>query len=252
MDSQHGATLYTAPRTDVSRTQGGFRTDFNFPGRNHPDHDDHAYGPLATVVESFMDPGTLIPMHVHRNEEIVSWVPAGVMRHDDREGNKLVTDSENLLVMNAGSGFWHEERTLADDPPLRMLQIFVRPHSLGLPPGIQHEPLPDPVDEEWRHVFGPEGSKAPATVRNDVHLYDARLDGGASVTLPESKGYDTYVYVFEGSITIDDETIDKAESGLLVGGGEQQTSVTAQEETVLVAFLINPDAPVTRQGTIGR
>ena len=130
--------IYTAPRTNVSQNQGKFRIHFNFPGRAVPDHDDHGYGPLATVVESFMDPGTLIRMHQHRNEEIISWVPGGVMRHDDRQGNNLITNPEHMMVMNAGNGFWHAEETLDDDPPLRMLQIFVRPHSLDLEPGIQH------------------------------------------------------------------------------------------------------------------
>ena len=96
-------------------------------------------------------------MHQHRNEEIISWVPKGVMRHDDRQGNELVTDPDHLMVMNAESGFWYAEETLADDPPLRMLQIFVRPHSPDLVPDIQHEPIPDSVTGEWRHLFGPEG-----------------------------------------------------------------------------------------------
>ena len=81
--------IHTAPRTNVSQDQGKFRIHFNFPGQAVPEHEDHGYGPLATVVESFMDPGTLIQMHQHRNEEIISWVPAGVMRHDDRHGNNL-------------------------------------------------------------------------------------------------------------------------------------------------------------------
>ena len=51
--------IYTAPRTDISQNQGKFRIHFNFPGRAVPEHEDHGYGPLATVVESFMDPGTL-------------------------------------------------------------------------------------------------------------------------------------------------------------------------------------------------
>ncbi|MFW6000707.1 MAG: pirin family protein, partial [Halorubrum sp.] len=54
--------LFPAPRSEVFQDQGKFRTRFNFPGRNLPDHDDHGYGPLSTVVESFMDPGTLIRM----------------------------------------------------------------------------------------------------------------------------------------------------------------------------------------------
>jgi len=255
--------IYTAPRTNVSRNQGKFRIHLDFPGRALPDHDDHGYGPLATVVESFMDPGTLIRMHQHRDEEIISWVPAGVMRHDDRQGNELVTDSEHLMVMNAGSGFWHAEETLADDPPLRMLQIFVRPHSLGLEPGIQHEPIPDPTPGEWRHLFGPEGGDAPLFVRNEVDFYDCRLDAGATVSLPDRPGRDTYLYVFEGAVTVgpDEEPVGYTESALVTGDGDNEgergeegegVSVIATEDSVLVAFVIDPDAPVTRQGTIGR
>lgn len=243
--------LYKAPRTDISQNQGKFRIHFNFPGRNHPDHDDHGYGPLATVVESFMDPGTLISMHQHRNEEIISWVPDGVMRHGDRNGNDLITDSEHLMVMNAGSEFWHEERTLAEDPPLRMLQIFVRPHSLNLEPGIQHEPIPESIANEWRHLFGPEGSNAPLFVRNDVHFYDVHLETNTSLDLPSKPGWDTYFYVFEGAVTVNGTQFDTTESGLLIDS-DNAVTVTAANEALLVAFCINPDAPVTRQGTIGR
>jgi len=62
---------HTAPRTESSRNQGEFRIHFNFPGRAVPDYDDHGYGPLSTVFESFIDPGTLTRMHRHRNEGIV-------------------------------------------------------------------------------------------------------------------------------------------------------------------------------------
>lgn len=248
--AQSESGIFAAPRTDVSQDQGKFRIHFNFPGRNVPGHDDHGYGPLATVVESFMDPGTLIRMHQHRNEEIISWVPEGVMRHDDRQGNELVTDPEHLMVMNAGSGFWHAEETLVDDPPLRMLQIFVRPHSLDLDPGIQHEPVPDPVPNEWRYLFGPDGSDAPLYVRNDVQCYDCRLEDGASTTLPSRPGWDTYLYVFEGAVEVDEEPVGYTESALVTGAGA--VSVTATEDSTLVAFAINPEAPVTRQGTIGR
>ncbi|QLD84806.1 pirin family protein [Natronomonas halophila] len=245
------AQIYTAPQTDVSQNQGKFRTNFNFPGRTLPDHDDHGYGPLATVVESFMDPGTLIRMHQHRNEEIISWVPEGVMRHDDRQGNELVTDPEHLMVMNAGSGFWHAEETEAGDPPLRMLQIFVRPHSLDLEPDIQHEPIPEQTANEWRHLFGPKGGDAPLYVRNDVAFYDCRLDEDATVALPTRAGWDTYLYVFDGAVTVgEDAHVGFTESALVTDG--EDVAVTATEESTIVAFCINPEAPITRQGTIGR
>jgi len=242
--------IYTAPRTDISQNQGKFRIHFNFPGRAVPDHDDHGYGPLATVVESFMDPGTLIRMHQHRNEDIISWVPEGVMRHDDRQGNNLVTDPEHLMVMNAGSGFWHSEETLADDPPLRMLQIFVRPHSLDLDPDIQHESIPESVANEWRHLFGPEETDAPLSVRNDVDFYDCHLTAGDTVTLPSRASWHTSLYVFEGAVNVGDAPVGYTESALVPNDGD--LPVTATEDAIIVAFNINPDAPITRQGTIGR
>ncbi|MBX0294678.1 pirin family protein [Haloarcula nitratireducens] len=242
--------IYTLPRTDVSQDQGSFRTHFNFPGRALPGHGDHGYGPLATVVESFMDPGTLIRMHEHRDEEIISWVPDGVMRHDDRRDNVLVTDADHLLVMNAGEGFWHAEETRRDDPPLRMLQIFVRPHSLDLEPGIQHERIPDPTPNEWRHLFGPEGGDAPLYVRNEAECYDCRLSAGATAALPGRPEWDTYLYVFEGSVELGDAELGHTESALVTGDGA--VPVTATEDATLVAFAVDPDAPITRRGTIGR
>lgn len=258
-DTDADARLYKAPRTQITQDQGNFRTHFNFPGRNHPTHDDHGYGPLATVVESFMDPDTLISMHPHRNEEIVSWVPAGVMRHDDSDGNRLVTDADHLLVMNAGREFWHEERTLSDDPPLRMLQIFVRPHSLNLDPRIQHGPVPAPSPNEWRHLFGPEDTDAPFHVRNRVRCRDVRLDAGVTIDLPTTPDWDSYFYVFEGSVEAGGTQFAETESGLFVGADsslssadDSDLSLTAETDAVVVAFGIDPDAPVTRQGTIGR
>lgn len=254
MDESASATtqshIYTAPRTDISQDQGKFRIHFNFPGQGVPNHNDHGYGPLAAVVESFMDPGTLIRMHQHSNEEIISWVPEGVMRHDDRLGNNLVTDPDHLMVMNAGSGFWHAEETLADDPPLRMLQIFVRPHSLDLEPDIQHEPIPDDVAGEWRHLFGPERTDAPLYVRNDVDFYDCRLADGEKTMLPSRSDWHTYLYVFNGAVELGDEPVGFTESALVTAGDD--VAVTATEDATIVAFNINPSAPVTRQGTIGR
>lgn len=249
-DQAARSAIYPAPRTDVSQDQGRFRIYFNFPGRAVPDHDDHGFGPLATVVESFLDPGTVIPMHQHRNEEIISWVPAGVMRHDDRQGNTLVTDSEHLMVMNAGRGFWHAEATHDDDPPLRMLQIFVRPHHLNLDARIQHEPIPDPTPNEWRHLFGPPESAAPLVVRNAVECYDCRLDAGAATKLPSNEGWATYCYVFDGAVSLADQSLGYTESALVTAGGE--LTITATDDAIIVAFVIDPGAPITRQGTIGR
>ena len=255
--TEPGAVHHGA-RSDWTIDQGPFVIKIAAPGRLIPGHGDHGYGPLALVAESFLEPGTWIQLHPHTNDEIISYVPdAGVMRHDEPQPHPLVTDADHLMVMNAGSGFWHEERTLDDDPPLRMLQIFVRPRTLDLDPEIQHGPIPPLVPNEWRHLFRPDGDGTddggtPFTVRNDVHLFDIRLDAGASADLPSIPGWDAYLFVFTGGVEVAGIPLGEAETALLTGNMATAQTVTAPHPTLLTVFLINPAATVTRAGTVGR
>ena len=245
-----GTVIYRSEGRHGVADQGRFVIHFHFPGYLLPEPTDHGHYGLAAVAESFLAPGTWIRLHEHRNDEIISWVPAGVMRHNDTTVGELVADSDHLMVMNAGRSFWHEEQTHDDDPPLRMLQIFVRPHTTDLEPGIQHGLIPAPVTGEWRHLFGPDGSEAPFTVRNGVHLYDVRLDDGTIVALPARDGWHTFFHVFEGEVLVDGERFTQSQSGLITGPGGQP--VTASGPAVLVVFLIDPAATVTKVGTVGR
>jgi redox-sensitive bicupin YhaK (pirin superfamily) len=107
-------------------------------------------------------------------------------------------------------------------------------------------------------VFAPAGADHPFTVRNAVDCYDVRLDADAGATLPKIEDRDAYVYVFEGSVAVGDGesdgdiALDETESVLWTGGGDPPTATAGDEGATVVAFLIDPDAPVTRQGTIGR
>ena len=246
----HEKALYKAERTRTTVDQGPFVIHLNFPGYLVPGSTDHGHGPLALIAESILAPGTWIRLHEHVNDEIISWVPEGIMRHDDPVSGELITDPNHLMVMNAGRSFWHEERTQHDDAHLRMLQIFVRPHTLNLEPAIQHGPLVKAERNEWRHVFGPEGTEAPFSVRNDVHLYDIRLDAGQNVDMPLLPGWDTYFYIYTGEIEMLGTQFSEAESGLMADG--THASLTATMLTTMVVFLINPAATITRLGTVGR
>ena len=110
--------LYKQPKSTRIYKMGPFTIQRNLPGAALPDYHDHGYGPLALFDYSTMEPGTLIAMHEHRNDEIISYVPRGTMRHDDGTGTKLDID-HTTLIMNAGASFWHEERTLEDDETVR-------------------------------------------------------------------------------------------------------------------------------------
>lgn len=242
--------LYNLDNEPYFADQGKFRILFHFPGYAIAEHDDHGYGALATIAESFMDPDTWVKLHPHVNDEIISWVPRGVMRHNDPIRGELVTDKDHLMIMNAGKGFWHEEKTLESDPPLRMLQIFVRPHTVNLHAQIQHGEFPAWNYNEWRQVFGQEGSGSRFYVRNEIEMYDLRIHSGETISFPNRQGYDIFFFVFEGKIVVDGQAFGSSKSALLTG--DAVARLTADAASLVVAFLIKPDAILTKEGTIGR
>ena len=241
--------LLKSRRTPITRDNGGFIARPNMPGWMLRRPVDHGHGPLAMVVESILHPGRLIAMHEHRNDEIISWVPDGVMRHEDSVGGRLVIDAGHLMVMNAGQSIWHSEETHPTDPHLRMLQILVRPRAADLEPLIQFKAIHAAPPNTWRHLVGPEGGPAPFFVRAPLDFHDIRLDAGASGDFPAIAGRDLYFYVFSGAIMAGGKRFAEAEQGLLTGGG--RLAFTARAPTVMVAFLIDPAADVARQGTVG-
>ena len=140
--------------------------------------------------------------------------------------------------MNAGKGFWHEEGTRSDDPTLRALQIFVRPHTVNLQPNIQFKEIGTPPLNEWRLLAGPDNIEAPSFIRNDVRLYDAHLARGVEIALPTRRGWDAFIHAYRGHIDVNGTSLETKESALLVN--EREARVRALEDAIVVAFLINP------------
>src|SRR5882757_982795 len=207
--------LYKQSRSQYHYKNGPFSIVPNLPGYAIPDHRDHGYGPLARFDDTTLEPGGFVPMHEHRNDEIITYITDGLVRHADSSGARLVASPTKMMVMNAGKSFWHEEGTTPDDPTLRALQIFVRPHTVDLEPNIQFKEIGTPPLNEWRLLAGPENTEAPSFIRIDVN----------------------------------ETSLDTKESALLVN--ETEVRVRALEDAIVVAFLINPKARVTHAGTIG-
>jgi quercetin 2,3-dioxygenase len=156
--------LFKAPRSKLRREMGPFTIIANLPGRAIPEHWDHGYGPLARFDESVLEPGGFIAMHEHRNDEIISYVSDGVIHHADMAGGSFQISPRQIMVMNAGKSLWHEEQTKPDGETARVMQIFVRPHTIDLAPSIQLRNLDAPVHNTWRFLVGPEGSDAPVII----------------------------------------------------------------------------------------
>jgi redox-sensitive bicupin YhaK (pirin superfamily) len=237
------------PRPRALPGMGAFKLSPILPGWTIKGHDDHGYGPLARFDLSQMDPGGHVPMHPHENDEIVTYMLQGVLRHADSAGSAYDVTPDRLMVMNAGRRFEHEEGVARDGIRAKWIQIFVRPRSANLEPGVQVVDLPVTPRGQWRHLVGNERSGAPAFVRNEVDIYDVLADA-AELSIPTIAGRHAFVHVLAGEARVAGQPLTAGEGILLQT--DAPALIHTQEATSLLLFLVAPDAPITHTGTIGR
>ncbi|SFH80326.1 pirin family protein [Bradyrhizobium sp. cf659] len=238
-----------SPETHQVRSHGPFQLRRIHPGISLNQRDDAGFGGLGVIDHARLQPGLVVRMHEHRNDEIISYMRTGRMQHTDSAGRSEVISSDRLMVMNAGRGFHHEEKVLGDDQ-IEMLQIFVRSEAADLEPNVQFVALNEAGrNDQWRLLTGPDGSDAPTFVRQAIYLYDTHLPAGRSTELPSKRGFDRWLYVFRGSVLAGEHKAGK-HTALMFASCGASPKVKASEDTDLVVFLVDRNARYSREGTI--
>lgn len=241
--------LYVSRANERYRiNQGKFIIRLISPGLKLNIPGDRGLGPLGRVDHSTIEPGGFIPMHPHQNDEILSYIRKGTMLHKDSHGLSEALHGTHMMMMNAGSGLYHEEGAHEEDTQrVEMLQIFFRPRTDDLKPNIQFHTFSSQNSlNEWRLIGGPENSEAPLKIRSEGWVYDAHLDHTMMET-PELNGLTAFLYVFDGRVSIvgKDIILDKGDAILIK---EEQIKVNAEDATDLVLFLVNGKSEYSRSG----
>jgi quercetin 2,3-dioxygenase len=237
-------------RRKVNR--GPFTSRFLPLGRLLKDSGDHGIAQIGRLEHATLEAGALVPMHMHQNEEILSYLRKGTMHHKDSDENDLGIHKKYFMLMNAGSGIYHEEGVREDDETVEMLQIFIRPKTDGLKPKIQfHEPDQTYSPNQWRLLAGHECSEAPLTFRSEVLFYDVRLEEKNSIQTPNLNGKTGLLYVFSGNIKIEytDNIVEKGDSVVIK---DEQLDLISREDSDLVFFVLDEEAPYSRNGLFAK
>jgi redox-sensitive bicupin YhaK (pirin superfamily) len=172
--------------------------------------------------------GGVLP-HPHIGLSTVTFLFDGEILHRDSLGTEQVIRPGDVNWMTAGRGIVHSERTpqelVGKSSTMHGLQIWV-----GLPkadeecePSFQHfdkEQLPfrDDGDVQLRVVLGEwDGLRSPVKVSSPLFYVVAELEAGAELKLP-AQFPERAVYVVEGDIGIDGESISAHEIVILKPG----------------------------------
>jgi redox-sensitive bicupin YhaK (pirin superfamily) len=236
-------TAARTPVVDVRRAGDRYRTRtawldsrHSFSFGPHYDAGNTSHGLLLVHNEDVVAAGGGFDLHPHRDMEIVTWVLAGSLVHEDSEGNRGTVVPGLAQRMSAGSGVRHSERNEAGEP-VRFVQMWVAPDTTGGAPGYQQSR----VDADALAAgLLPVASGMPryadvAAVRiqsSAAALHVARLQPEQAVQLPDAPFL--HLFVARGAVTVETAgALGTGDAARVTGGGGQRLTATAAAEVLL-------------------
>src|SRR6056297_831038 len=85
------------------------KTNYHFSFANYYDPHNIEIGFLRVLNDDIIAPKSGFDMHPHRNMEIITYVVAGELTHQDSDGHKSLIKRGELQYMSAGRGIYHSE-----------------------------------------------------------------------------------------------------------------------------------------------
>jgi quercetin 2,3-dioxygenase len=189
---------------------------FSFAGYHDPAH--MGFGNLRVINEDRVAPGMGFGRHSHRDMEIVSYVLAGELAHEDSMGNVEAIPPGDVQRMSAGTGVTHSEFNHAEGHTTHFLQIWILPNALGIPPSYEQKTF-TAADKRGRLrlVASPDGAQGSVTLHADALLYAGLFDGGETATLALDAARKGYVHLVGGALEVNGQWLGAGDAALLDG-----------------------------------
>lgn len=127
--SAQGFAVQVCPSAERTRSGApGVRTLSSFSFGGHYDPGNTHLGALVAHNQHDLRAGHGFAMHAHRDLEIVTWVLAGRLRHEDDAGRTAEVGPGTVQWLRAGSGVRHREVALGRT---RLVQAWLTPDVEG-------------------------------------------------------------------------------------------------------------------------
>lgn len=213
------------------------RHSFSFADYYDPAH--MGWGALRVINEDRIRPGAGFGRHGHRDMEIVTYLLAGELEHQDSLGHGGVIKPGEVQRMSAGRGILHSEFNPSDTTETHLLQIWIEPAAPGGSASYEQAVLPIEAGG-WARVAGPVGSGAVTTIGQDALLLAARPRAGESLAYPLALGRLGYLHVVRGSLMVNGHLLQAGDAAKIAD--ESDLQLLAGEDSECLFFDLPPTA----------
>jgi quercetin 2,3-dioxygenase len=218
---------------------GWLSTWHHFSFNDYFDPDNVSFGPLRVFNDDIVQPASGFPPHPHRDMEIVTYVLAGELEHQDNQGNRGRVLPGEVQVMSAGTGIVHAERNPSPAAPLHLLQIWIMPRTRGLKPRWEQQRFaPGARQGRLLPVVTPNNG-APAgesklQIDQDASLLVASIETGGRVVHASGAGRRSYLFVISGALNLNGMKLGAGDQARVTGEGRLIVEARAPAELILI------------------
>jgi hypothetical protein len=176
--------LTIRPATDRGHANHGWLdSNFSFSFDQYYDPAHMGFRGLRVLNEDRVAPAMGFGKHPHRDMEILTYVLEGAVRHEDSTGASETLVPGELQHMSAGTGVRHSEMNPSADETLHLLQIWLVPNQLGIPPKYEQKRFTVQDEPNQLHLLASTDARDGSfKIFSDAELLAAKLDPGGSVT----------------------------------------------------------------------
>lgn len=183
-----------------------------FPTKNIPELD-----PFLLLDEFSVDPESGFPLHSHQGVEFITYMLEGSLKHKDSTGASGNIKQGDVQVTTAGKGIKHEEMP-SSDKKAKGIQLWTKlePGKENTNPGyqkIEEEKLPKKENKD-KKIITLVGQNSPVNIHSNIGLYHIILENSKH-TYDLKKEQNTFIYVIEGSIEINNSKIEEGTAKII-------------------------------------
>jgi hypothetical protein len=167
--------------------------------------------------------------------EIVSYVLAGALAHEDSLGNGSIIRPGDVQRMSAGTGVSHSEFNPSAEEIVHFLQIWILPEREGLAPSYEQKHFP--AEERagvLRLVASGDPREGAIRIHQDADLYASLLGTGESVTHGLRPGRHAWLQLARGRCELNGVALEAGDGAAV--SGEQALRIRAGGEAELLLF----------------
>ena len=232
--------LYKRLANDRGYCDHGWLKSFHsFSFADYHDANFMGFGPLRVINEDWIASGQGFGTHGHRDMEIITYVLEGELAHKDNMGNGRAILPHEVQRMSAGKGVMHSEFNHAEGQTTHILQIWIQPDVLGVPPSYEQTYFaPAEKRGKLRLVASPNGQDGSVTIHSNTKLYAGLFDGTETTTHDLEKGRIAYLHLARGKARINGEDLVAGDALMLVE--ETQVNISHGVDSEVLLF----DLPV--------